>query len=419
MGNVSEPLVSVITIFLDEERFIQEAIESVVAQRYDNWELLLVDDGSTDRSTQIALRYAERYPEKVRYLEHPGHENRGMSASRNLGIANAKGEYIAFLDADDVWLPHKLEQQVAILDSHPEVGMVYGKSQYWHSWTGNPEDDERDFVPELGVQPESLYEPPTLLTRLHPLGDATSPPPSDIFLRHETVKRIGGFEETFDAFEGKYQLYEDQAFLTKVYLKEVLFVANVRWDKYRLHPDSCSAAVERAGQYHSVRLFFLNWLAGYLTGERVKDAEVWMALQEALRPYGKSSTLAEAVEIVDVRPSTPSFDRLCGNNIESPEVGSLVDGYVFHVAGWVLGKGSPVVAVEVAHEGNVVRRVPITVHRPDIEEAFPDVPGAARSGFRTTVSVLEVPAQEFELEVRAILQNQSRVSIGAIRARRC
>ena len=248
----SKSSVSVITIFLDEEKFIREAIESVLAQRYDNWELLLVDDGSTDGSTQIALHYAERYPGNVRYLEHPGHKNRGASASRNLGIANAKSEYIAFLDADDVWLPHKLEQQVALLDWHPEIGMVYGKSQYWHSWTGNPEDEGRDFVPELGIEPERLYESPTLLTHLYPLGDAASPPPSDILLRHETVERVGGFEETFETFGSEYQLYEDQAFLTKVYLKEDVFVANERWDKYRLHPDSCSATVERAGLYLSL-----------------------------------------------------------------------------------------------------------------------------------------------------------------------
>src|SRR5919198_1004258 len=105
------PLVSAIIIFLNAERFIQEAIESVFAQTYDAWELLLVDDGSTDGSTAIARRYAEQHPGKVRYLEHNGHQNRGKSASRNLAIRNCTGEYIAFLDADDVWLPRKLEQQ--------------------------------------------------------------------------------------------------------------------------------------------------------------------------------------------------------------------------------------------------------------------------------------------------------------------
>src|SRR5919107_1887161 len=108
----SRPLVSTVVAFLNGERFIEEAIESVLAQTYDNWELLLVDDGSTDGSTRIALQCAEQYPAKVRYLEHLGHQNCGMSASRNLGVSRAKGQYIAFLDADDVWLPHKLQQQV-------------------------------------------------------------------------------------------------------------------------------------------------------------------------------------------------------------------------------------------------------------------------------------------------------------------
>ena len=105
----NKPLVSCITIFFNAEKFFEEAIESVFVQTYKNWELLLVDDGSTDGSTTIARNYAEHYPEKVCYLEHEGHQNRGMSASRNLGIRHAKGDYVALLDADDIWLPQKLE----------------------------------------------------------------------------------------------------------------------------------------------------------------------------------------------------------------------------------------------------------------------------------------------------------------------
>src|SRR5713226_6137053 len=136
---MNKPLVSAIIIFLNEEKFLREAIESVFAQTYDNWELLIVDDGSTDASTKNALQYAEQYPTKVRYLEHEAHQNRGMSASRNLGIRHAKGEYIGFLDADDVWLPHKLQRQVVLLESYPSADMIYGASQYWYSSTGNPE----------------------------------------------------------------------------------------------------------------------------------------------------------------------------------------------------------------------------------------------------------------------------------------
>jgi glycosyltransferase involved in cell wall biosynthesis len=272
-----EPLVSSIIIFLNAEKFIQEAIESVFAQTYDRWELLLVDDGSTDGSTQIALRYAEQYPEKVRYLEHPGHQNRGMGASRNLGVRHAKGEYIALLDSDDIWLPHKLQQQVAILDSHPGAGMVYGSSQYWNSWTGDPEDLQRDYVPDPEIQTDMLYEPPSLSTLLYPLGPGTSPCPSDLLLRREMIERVGGFEEGFNDI---YHLYEDQAFLAKVWLGETVFVASECWDRYRLHPEQCVAVVRGAGHYHSVRLFFFNWLAEYLYKQGFKDIEVWKRLQE-------------------------------------------------------------------------------------------------------------------------------------------
>src|SRR5688572_12435956 len=107
-----QPLVSIIIIFLNAADFLREAIESVLTQTYENWELLLVDDGSSDGSTAIASGYVTQYPEKLRSLEHPNHDNFGMSASRNLGIRHAKGQYIAFLDADDVWMSDKLAHQI-------------------------------------------------------------------------------------------------------------------------------------------------------------------------------------------------------------------------------------------------------------------------------------------------------------------
>lgn len=271
------PLVSAIIIFLNAEKFIQEGIESVFAQTYENWELLLVDDGSTDGSTGIARRYAEAHPGKVRYLEHPGHQNRGMSASRNLGINHARGRYVALLDSDDVWLPHKLGRQVNILDSHPEAGLVYGLSRYWSSWTGKPEDAGRDFVPKLGISGDALYEPPALLTLLHPLARATAPCPSDLMFRREAAERVGGFEESFAG------MYEDQAFLAKVYLKEAVFVSGECWDLYRQHPDSCLYMVTQAGGYYQARLFFLDWFAGYLSGQEVTDPKIWGLLREEQR----------------------------------------------------------------------------------------------------------------------------------------
>src|SRR5689334_12542250 len=149
------PTVSVVMIFLNAEKFIREAIESIIAQEYRDWELMLVDDGSGDGSTLIARRYAEDHPGRIQYIDHEEHANRGMSASRNAGIRRSRGRYIAFLDADDVWLPQKLRRQVEILESHPDAVMVYGASRYWHSWSETPERE--DHVPDLGISTGRLY----------------------------------------------------------------------------------------------------------------------------------------------------------------------------------------------------------------------------------------------------------------------
>ena len=274
----SMPLVSTVLIFLNAERFIEEAIASVFGQTYKNWELLLVDDGSSDRSTDIARRYAREHPERVRYLEHEGHQNRRMSASRNLGISHAKGKYLALLDADDVWLPGKLERQVAILEANPDAGMVYGASLYWRAWTTSAEGAAEDSIPALGVEAETLFHPPTLLS-LQLAGTACSPCPSDVMLRHDVVTAVGGFEDGFD------DLFEDQAFFAKVKLHAPIFVSGECWDKYRLHPDSHCAVAAKQGRVPSARRSYLEWLGAYLTEHGVRDDGVWRALRAQLRPY--------------------------------------------------------------------------------------------------------------------------------------
>ena len=272
----NKPLVTVITIFLNAERFIEEAIESVFAQSYDEWELLLVDDGSTDASSQIALRYAEQYPNKVRYFEHAGHENKGISASQNLGIGEARGDYIAFLDADDVWTTEKLKQQVGILESHTEAAMVYGRTQYWYSWTRKAEDARRDLLIEPGVRPNTLVHPPALLVGFL-RQEIPVPCPSDVMVRRDKVIEAGGFEDDFR------RIYTDQVFYAKVCLKWPVFVAGQSWFRYRKHSDSAVAVVKKRGQLQSARLTYLNWLEMYLQKQELENKEVRRALNDARR----------------------------------------------------------------------------------------------------------------------------------------
>jgi glycosyltransferase involved in cell wall biosynthesis len=265
-------LVSVIIIFLNAERFIEEAIESVFAQSYKNWELLLVDDGSYDSCTEIAQCCAAGNPGKVYYLEHTNHRNRGMSASRNLGIKHSKGEYIAFLDADDVWLPNKLEEQVTTLVSQPKAGMVYGKTLYWYSWTVKPEERLRDRIQEHFIQADSLISPPNLLT-LYLQGKAAIPAPCSILVRRKIVEFVDGFE---DEFRG---LYEDQVFFAKICLETPVFVAKECWDRYRQHPSAACALAQNTAQEYFARVSYLKWLKNYLTEKRVMDPDLWYALE--------------------------------------------------------------------------------------------------------------------------------------------
>lgn len=272
------PLVSAIIIFLNAGRFIEEAIESVFSQTYPNWELLLVDDGSDDAGSAIARSCAEKYPGKVIYLEHPGHQNRGMSSSRNLGVKSSRGEFVAFLDADDVWLPQKLEEQVEIMRLHPRASMVYGRTEIWHSWTGNGADPDRDYMLALGVPPDTLIAPPALLMLLLE-NKVQSPTTCSALMRRQVFEQTGGFE---DSFKG---MYEDQPFFIKVCLKMPVYVSEKIWARYRQHPDSCCALAEKTGEDYRGRQVLLNWIAAYFSREAVRDPQLWRALRRELLPY--------------------------------------------------------------------------------------------------------------------------------------
>src|SRR5919107_4151720 len=178
MANPNQPpRVSVVIPFLNDERFLPEAIAAVFRQTYEDWELVLVDDGSRDHSTDIARGYAGRMPDRVFYLEHPGHENRGISASRNLGISRARGTYVAFLDSDDVWPDTKLDEQVHIMEAHPAVDLLYGTALVWYSWDKTSSNEKRDYIPDMRMPLDQVTPGVLLLTRSL-RREALSPSPS-------------------------------------------------------------------------------------------------------------------------------------------------------------------------------------------------------------------------------------------------
>jgi glycosyltransferase involved in cell wall biosynthesis len=262
---VSSPSVSVICAFYQAGDFLAEAIESVLSQDYPSLELVLVDDGSTDSSTQIALDFARRFPDRVSYCEHEGHRNLGASPSRNAALRRARGNLIAIIDSDDRWRPHKLSQQVEILRQRPQVGMVCGTVNYWSSWAGG-----HDRLVPTGSRGDAVSNPPDTIFWMHPLGVADAPCPSDVLLRRDLVEDVGGFEEDF---VGPMQMYEDQAFFAKIYLAAPVFFSSEVWLDYRLHEDSCVARVERYGIDAALRTRYFDWLEGYVEAHSPSDKE--------------------------------------------------------------------------------------------------------------------------------------------------
>ena len=276
MSSVADrPLVSIVTPFLNPGRFLEESLASVLAQTYTRWEHLLVDDGSSDGSGEIAARWAERHPGRVWLLADAGRGSQGSSAARNLGIRQARGEYLALLDADDVWLPTHLADQTALLERHPEAALAYGPTEEWYSWTGRPEDGVRDQVPSIRIAPGIAMPAPGPLAAFV-RRSAPTPCTCSVVARRSVVEAVGGFEEAFPG------MYDDQAFYAKLCLAASVVASDTCTSRYRRHAGSLYSKAQSTRSPGPNRLRFLEWLDGYVTRHGVRDRAVRSALGREL-----------------------------------------------------------------------------------------------------------------------------------------
>ena len=122
-GNIKK--VSVIMPSFNHDKYIREAVDSVLRQTFKDWELIIVDDGSTDQSVDIIWEYVNKYPDKIKLLTHPNHENRNIAQTYRLGIKNTTGDYVAFLESDDIWLEDSLFMKIKAFDKHNDIVLTY------------------------------------------------------------------------------------------------------------------------------------------------------------------------------------------------------------------------------------------------------------------------------------------------------
>ena len=159
---MADALVSVVVASFNGERFLAETLDSVFAQDYEPYEVVFVDDGSTDRTSEIAQRYPLRYVAR---------ENGGLAAARNTGVAEARGEYVTFIDDDDLMPPDRLSLQAKRLADHAELGCVLGRQE----WIDAP-----DWLPRDPV-----------------FGDLAGIPLAAAMVRRNALDDVGGFDESF------------------------------------------------------------------------------------------------------------------------------------------------------------------------------------------------------------------------------
>ena len=234
------PIVTVIVPVYNAAKHLRMTLESVLAQSYTDYELLVIDDGSSDESLMILYEFSQAHPDRIQMLQHPGAANKGVSATRNLGLARARGQFTAFLDADDVWYPEKLARQVALMQEQPAMGVTFTLSEILR--------EKQNYAFLEGVETVGIRPPPedckeamhqVITMYLNYIF-------SSVMVKTEAIRDVGGFIEDLP-----YQS-EDRIMVAKVGTYHQIGRVDEVLCAYRAHDESYSASLVRKGYAEAV-----------------------------------------------------------------------------------------------------------------------------------------------------------------------
>lgn len=218
------PRVSVIIPVYNGEKYISETVNSVIAQTYTDYELILVNDGSKDTTGQILESFSN---DRIKVLHI---ENSGVSNARNIGYAESAGDYIAFLDADDLWLPERLQETVAYLDEHKEVGLVHTHMAVI--------DEKSQKTGEVFAGKEG-----NILEDLLLWNGCCIPAPSSILVRREVMEEI-------DLFDTNLSTAADQEIFFRIANVYKIGMVNQPLGLYRIHGENMHLNIARMEKEH-------------------------------------------------------------------------------------------------------------------------------------------------------------------------
>ena len=277
------PQVSVVTPAYNTERFLAAALDSALAQTFRDFEIVLIDDGSTDGTGAIAARYAAEYGPRIRIV-HQG--NQGLCGARNAALQITRGKYVALLDADDEWLPQHLAESVAALEKDPQAGFVHANIE---------RIDARGNV--LQVPRRYWREDDDVFARLFLREEHVSCP--TVVFRRELIGQLGGFDPRFNRLGCE----DRDLWLRFAAERKVVFLPTVH-ARYRLHDANVSANLEKMQR---ARLLLVEKFAQTPQGRplrRAALAAVHQGLGDELLHAGKRfSAFAAYANALTRRPS--------------------------------------------------------------------------------------------------------------------
>ena len=192
------PTVSIVLPCYNAGKWLPESLKSIESQTFSDWELLCVDDGSEDESAELLRNFrSSSFRERVHILQHEMHANRGLPASRNLAVSRARGKYVALLDADDVWMPEKLEHDISIFEKYGSTGAVMSTAEYFYEDGSAPHLDGY-------VTGDRVVEPPNYLFECLIAQKNCVPCPSAVSVKLPVLQNAGGFDERFQTMRIRY-----------------------------------------------------------------------------------------------------------------------------------------------------------------------------------------------------------------------
>jgi len=383
--------VSVILPSYNYDRYLSQAMDSVLMQTYENWELIVVDDGSRDASVSLIESYQKKYPDRIRLFFHEDRQNQGLAKTYQLGLKQCTGDYIAFIEADDVWYPDSLAAKFNILEKFKEVVVVHNKVEMF----GNAElisELDQKYRWRKFLTTEIANEP--FYAHVHLLRYNFLLTFSSFMAKKEAMKDID--------FTVKHDAWIDWWLLAQLSLKGSFYYVPRVYTRWRVHSKSYNMEYSRSIDDYRAGCSFqeeiFKYMKTHLEQQRGERASKLLSQIEYVLEYEKKQRIPRWVKkfvkgvLKKILPGNlikrmknQLYQRLCPrllSCLDSPITSEVSHNDSSFLDGWLfLSDGTPIEQIEGFCGSKMIGCLDYGLQRKDVHQHYPDFKEAKRCGF--------------------------------------